>query len=113
VCVLTPIAAVNPAAISSSSCSLNPFHERPGFVRVVPRASDLRVFCGDAKYLLAMKCLAMRMGECYRDEDDIRYPLKHLGIEGGQAALAVVGKSYDLDAIPSTALAAPRELNRE
>ena len=41
----------------------------------------LRVFCADARYMLAMKCLAMRVGEGYRDEEDVRYLLRHLGLE--------------------------------
>ena len=43
--------------------------------------SNLTVLCADARYMLAMKCLAMRLGEGYRDEDDVRYLLKNLGIE--------------------------------
>ena len=72
--------------------------------------SNLRVFCADARYMLAMKCLAMRMGEGYRDEDDIRYLLKYLGIERYEDALEIIGKYYSLDAFPKTALAALREL---
>lgn len=75
--------------------------------------SNLTVFHADARYMLAMKCLAMRMGEGYRDEDDIRYLLRHLGIERYQDALDVIGRYYPIDGFPDTALAALRELTRD
>lgn len=84
----------------SDSGSFEPFLE----------LSHLNVFCADARYMLAMKCLAMRMGEGYRDEDDIRYLLKNLGIVQYEDALAIIGKYYPLDEFPATALAALREL---
>ena len=72
--------------------------------------SNLRVFCADAKYMLAMKCLAMRMGEGYRDEDDVRYLLRHLGIESYDEAREVIDKYYPLEEFSSAALAALEEL---
>ena len=72
--------------------------------------SNLRVFCADAKYMLAMKCLAMRMGEGYRDEDDVRYLLRHLGIESYDEAREVIGKYYPVEEFSSAALAALEEL---
>jgi len=83
--------------------------DRGSFTRFLQR-SNLRVFCADAKYMLAMKCLAMRIGEGYRDEDDIRYLLRHLGIEKYQDALEIISKYYSLQEFPATALAALREL---
>ena len=38
----------------------------------------LRVFAAKAEYLLAMKCLAMRIGEEFQDIDDIRYLIRYL-----------------------------------
>ncbi len=72
--------------------------------------SHLRVFCADARYMLAMKCLAMRLAEGYRDEDDVRYLLRFLGIERYEDALDVIGKYYPLREFPETTLAALREL---
>ena len=72
--------------------------------------SNLRIFCADAKYMLAMKCLAMRMGEGYRDEDDIRYLLRFLELESHEDALKIIEKYYALDSFPATAIAALREL---
>lgn len=40
----------------------------------------LRVFVARPEYLLAMKCAAMRLGEEFRDLDDVRYLLRYLNI---------------------------------
>ncbi len=72
--------------------------------------SNLRVFCADANYLLAMKCLAMRIGEEFQDLDDIRYLLRHLGIRSYEGALEVVTKYYPAERFPQKALYALEEL---
>jgi len=72
--------------------------------------SHLKVFCAQAQYMLAMKCLAMRIGEGYHDEEDIRYLLRHLGIEKYEDAARIIEKYYPLREFPSTSLAALREL---
>src|SRR5262249_6805276 len=72
--------------------------------------SHLRVFCADARYMLAMKCQAMRLGEGFRDEDDIRYLLRHLGIERYDEVLPILDDYYGLDSYPPKTLAALREL---
>jgi len=72
--------------------------------------SHLRIFCADARYMLAMKCLAMRVGEGYHDEEDIRYLLRHLWLERIEDALEVLGRYYPIDEFPPRALAAVREL---
>ena len=72
--------------------------------------SHLRVFTADARYMLAMKCLAMRIGEGYRDEEDIRYLLRNLGLESYERALEILAAYYELDSYPKKALAALREL---
>ena len=74
--------------------------------------SNLTVLCADAKYMLAMKCLAMRFGEGYRDEDDVRYLLKNLGIERYEDALGVIGQYYSLKEFKDTSLQALRELTQ-
>ena len=70
----------------------------------------LRVFIADAKYMLAMKCLAMRIGEGYHDEDDVRYLLRHLDVQSYDEAAEILAKYYPLESFPETALAAVREL---
>ena len=72
--------------------------------------SHLKVFCADANYLLAMKCLAMRIGEEFQDLDDIRYLLRHIGIRNYDAALEVIAKYYPIDRFPQKTLYALEEI---
>ncbi|MDH3729259.1 MAG: hypothetical protein OER77_17140 [Myxococcales bacterium] len=72
--------------------------------------SNLKVFCADANYLLAMKCLAMRIGEEFQDLDDVRYLLRHIGIRNYEDALAVIANYYPLDRFPQKTLYALEEL---
>ena len=72
--------------------------------------SNLKVFCADANYLLAMKCVAMRIGEEFQDLDDIRYLLRHIGIRNYDAALKVITKYYPLERFPQKTLYALEEL---
>ncbi len=72
--------------------------------------SNLKVFCADANYLLAMKCLAMRIGEEFQDLDDIRYLLRHIGIRNYDDALEVITKYYPLDRFPQKTIYALEEL---
>jgi hypothetical protein len=60
----------------------------------------LRVMIAQPEYLLAMKCLAMRIGAEFHDEADVRYLLRHLDIESYDRALAVITKYYPLDRFP-------------
>ena len=68
------------------------------------------MFCADANYLLAMKCVAMRIGEEFQDLDDIRYLLRHIGIRNYDAALKVITKYYPLERFPQKTLYALEEL---
>src|SRR5271165_5955006 len=52
----------------------------------------LRVMVAQPAYLLAMKCLSMRIGAEFHDEDDVRYLLRHLDIRSSDAALSVIKK---------------------
>jgi len=83
--------------------------DRGSFTRFLER-SHLTVFCADARYMLAMKCLAIRTGEGYWDEDDVRYLLRYLGIERYEDALEIIGRYYPLDQFPATTLPVLREL---
>jgi hypothetical protein len=65
----------------------------------------LRVFVAHPRYLLAMKCAAMRLGEEFHDVDDVRYLLRHLGMSTVDEALAVVTRYFDENALlPKTRL---------
>jgi hypothetical protein len=72
--------------------------------------SHLKVSCASPEYMLAMKCLAMRIGEGYHDEADIRYLLRNLGIRRYEDAEEILGRYYALEDYPETALLALREL---
>ncbi len=72
--------------------------------------SNLKVFCASAEYMLAMKCLAMRIGEGYHDEDDIRYLVRNLGIQRYEEAKKILENYYSLEDFPKTALLALQEL---
>jgi hypothetical protein len=72
--------------------------------------SHLRVMLAQPEYMLAMKCLSMRIGEEFHDEDDIRYLLRHLGIETYEAALEIIGRFYPPNRFPQKTLYALEEL---
>jgi len=70
----------------------------------------LRVMVAQPAYLLAMKCLALRIGAEFHDEDDVRYLLRHLDIRTYADALKVIEKYYPLDRFPQKTLYALAEL---
>jgi hypothetical protein len=70
----------------------------------------LRVMVAQPAYLLAMKCLSMRLGAEFHDEDDIRYLLRHLDIRSKDQALALITKYYPLARFPQKTLYALEEL---
>jgi predicted nucleotidyltransferase len=72
--------------------------------------SHLRVFVANASYLLAMKCMAMRLSEEFHDLDDVRYLLRYLNITDAGEALAVVTSYFDETQIPLRTRLALEEL---
>ncbi|MGO9036882.1 MAG: hypothetical protein ACLPV2_17545 [Steroidobacteraceae bacterium] len=70
----------------------------------------LRVMVAQPAYLLAMKCLALRIGAEFHDEDDVRYLLRHLDIRTYADALKVIEKYYPLERFPQKTLYALAEL---
>lgn len=62
--------------------------------------SHLRVFMPIPEYLLAMKCVAFRIGPEFRDEGDVRYLLRYLNVERADEALAVVERYFPAEQIP-------------
>ena len=75
--------------------------------------SHLRVMVAQPEYLLAMKCLALRIGAEFHDEDDIRYLLRHLGISGFDRATEIITRYYPLERFPPKTLYALDELLRD
>jgi hypothetical protein len=70
----------------------------------------LRVMVARPEYLLAMKCLSMRIGAEFHDEDDVRYLLRHLDIGSYEQAIAVISRFYPLERFPRKTLYALEEL---
>jgi len=65
----------------------------------------LRVFVAHPRYLFAMKCAAMRLGEEFHDLDDVRYLLRYLNVETADDALAIVTQYFDASQLlPKTRL---------
>ncbi|MFO7892438.1 MAG: hypothetical protein R6U63_01780 [Longimicrobiales bacterium] len=73
----------------------------------------LRVFVARPEYLLAMKCAAMRLGEEFRDLEDVRYLLRFLNIGTVDEALGIVTRYFDESRLmPKTRLALSELLPR-
>ena len=72
--------------------------------------TNLHVLTASPEYLLAMKCLAMRLGEGFHDEDDVRFLLRLLNLTDYQKALEVVTRYYPRERFPQKTLYALEEL---
>jgi hypothetical protein len=70
----------------------------------------LRIMLAQPEYLLAMKCLAFRIGAEFHDEDDVRYLLRHLDIRTYKKAMTVITRYYPLEQFPQKTLYALAEL---
>ncbi|MBX7139073.1 MAG: hypothetical protein K1X83_13950 [Oligoflexia bacterium] len=72
--------------------------------------SNLSVLVAKPEYLLAMKCLAMRIGEEFHDQEDVRFLLRFLNITSYNKALAVISSYYPIEQFPQKTLYAIEEL---
>lgn len=72
----------------------------------------LHVMVAQPEYLLAMKCLSMRIGAEFRDEDDVRYLLRHLDIQSVDKALGIITKYYPRERFPPKTFYVLEELLR-
>jgi hypothetical protein len=70
----------------------------------------LRIMIAQPEYLLAMKCLAMRIGAEFHDEDDVRFLLRLLEVRAYEKAVAIITKYYPLERFPQKTLYALTEL---
>jgi len=59
----------------------------------VLRMSHLTIFAPSAKYMLAMKCLAARIGT--KDEGDIEFLIKYLRLTKTEEVMNIVSSFYD------------------
>jgi hypothetical protein len=83
--------------------------EHGGF-SVFLELDHLRVMVAQPEYLLAMKCLALRISAESHDEDDVRYLLRHLGVTAYDQAVRVITRFYPLERFPQKTLYALGEL---
>jgi hypothetical protein len=107
------------AAVVASRAGLDPdwlsdavkgyLSDRGGFTPFL-ELPHLGVSVAPAEYLLAMKCLAFRIGPEFHDEDDVRYLLRHLGVESQEGALAILTRYYPLERFPQKTLYALEEI---
>ncbi len=72
--------------------------------------SHLQVFVAQPDYLLAMKCMAMRLGAEFHDLEDVRYLLRHLNIASAAEALGIVSGYFNEDDVPIKTRLALEEL---
>jgi len=70
----------------------------------------LTVSIAQPDYLLAMKCLAFRIGAEFHDEDDIRYLLRNLEIRDYEQAIGLISRFYPSERFPQKTLYALAEL---
>ncbi|MGH7653778.1 MAG: hypothetical protein ACREN6_03855 [Gemmatimonadaceae bacterium] len=70
----------------------------------------LQVFVARPEYLLAMKCMAMRLGEEFHDLDDVRYLLRFLNLTSAVDALAIVTQYFAETDVPVKTRLALEEL---
>ncbi|EKD41582.1 MAG: hypothetical protein ACD_73C00644G0002 [uncultured bacterium] len=71
---------------------------------------NLSVFVARADYLLAMKCLAMRLGEEFHDLEDVRYLIRNLNLVTYDQVLEVITRYYPLEQTPQKTLYALEDL---
>lgn len=86
------------------------FLSEKGSFNIFAEYSHLRVLYAQPEYLLAMKCLAMRIGEEFHDIDDVRFLLRYLGIDKFENAKQIIKQYYPPERFPQKTLYALEEL---
>lgn len=66
--------------------------------------SHLKIYTAQPEYLLAMKCLSMRQGGEYQDEQDVQFLLDYLHIKDCDQALEIITRYYPLERFPQKTL---------
>lgn len=54
----------------------------------------LRAFAALPEYVLAMKCAAKRLGEDFRETEDVRYVLRSMNVSSADEALSIVSRYF-------------------
>ncbi|MBI4904676.1 MAG: hypothetical protein HY820_13630 [Acidobacteria bacterium] len=76
------------------------FSERGAF-EVFEELRNLRIYVPHPGYLLAMKCLALRLGEEFQDLQDVAVLVRELGLRTVAEAESILGQYYDLARYPA------------
>ena len=72
--------------------------------------SQLRVLTATPEYLLAMKCLSMRLGAEFHDEADVRFLLRYLNLTNVEAVHEILARYYPLERFPQKTFFALEEM---
>lgn len=78
------------------------FSERGSF-ELFEEFSHLRIYVPHPGYLLAMKCLALRLGEEFQELSDVSVLIRELGLRTVAEAESVLCQYYDLSRYPAKA----------
>ena len=73
----------------------------------------LRIMVAQPEYLFAMKCLSLRIGAEFHDEDDVRFLLRYLNTKSYERALKIITRFYPEERFPQKTLYALEELLRK
>ena len=65
------------------------------------RFSNLRIVAPPPAYILAMKCIAARVGLDEHDKEDALFLIRLLELRDSASVLAVVGQHYEQERIPA------------
>jgi hypothetical protein len=111
--LLMPKEQIREAARAVAACESLPenwlndavkgFFSEQGSFDVYLELSHLRVYTPHPGYLLAMKCLAMRLGEEFHDVEDVKRLLLILGVRKTADAEGILARYYPLERYPARA----------
>jgi hypothetical protein len=76
------------------------FFSEHGRLEVFEELTHLRLYVPHPGYLLAMKCLALRLGEEFQDLNDVRVLLRALDVNTVTDAEAILAQYYALERYP-------------
>jgi hypothetical protein len=89
------------------------FFSASGRFDIYEELSHLRVYTPHPEYLLAMKCLAMRLGEEFQDLNDVKVLVRTLSLKTIEQAETILALYYPLDRYPVRARYALEEIIAE
>jgi hypothetical protein len=98
------VAAKNDLPESWLNDAVKAFFSEEGTFTAYVELENLVVYVASPEYLLAMKCLAARIGEEFHDIDDIRYLLRYLNLTTAAHAKKILERYYPLDRFPQKTL---------